>query len=235
MPRLLDLFCGAGGAGMGYHRAGFHVVGVDVETQSRYPFDCIKADALELLASGNLDFDAIHASPPCQRFSSMTKRWKRSKSHPDLIEECRRLLLKIGKPFVIENVVGAPLRADLLLCGSMFSLRVRRHRVFECSFQVAERLPCNHAAQGKTIGVYGHAGGSSKRDGLRFSGTDQWREAMGIDWMTGKELAQAIPPAYTQYIGKLLVAALPRSTQGGALVSEFQPQSREGLQCSQLR
>lgn len=202
-PKLLDLFCKAGGAGFGYNLAGFCVVGVDIEFQKNYPFEFHQSDALEYLKEHWTEFDIIHASPPCQRFSSMTNgRWKdRLDEHPDLIEPIRNLLIKTGKPYIIENVVGAPLINPTMLCGSMFNLKVRKHRLFETSFRV-EQLECSHKLQGKVVGVYGHAGGKSNRDGIQFSSTQSWRDAMGIQWMSGNELSQAIPPAYTEYIGK---------------------------------
>lgn len=160
-----------------------------------------------LLATGDIEFfDAIHASPPCQRYSTMTARHgkERVESHPDLVEPTRQLLIESRLPYVIENVPQAPLVDPVTLCGSMFGLKVRRHRNFETNFEV--RQPeCRHNEQGPVVGVYGHAGGTSKRDGLTFGGVDTWREAMGIDWMVGDELAEAIPPAYTEYIGKALL------------------------------
>lgn len=232
--RLLDLFCGAGGAAMGYHRAGFEVVGVDIKPQPHYPFEFHQADAIEYLAEHGCEFDVIHASPPCQAFSAMTNgRWQdRLKNHPDLIDPTRKLLCKIGRPYIIENVIGAPLIDPIMLCGTMFALetkaksQLRRHRLFECSFSPNSLLPpCNHRNNASvigvygggqhpqrrripsTIGVYGHAGGSSKRDYLDFScfTTKDRRDAMGIDWMTGNELSQAIPPAYTEFIGRQLM------------------------------
>ena len=211
---------------MGYHRAGFAVYGIDNKPQIRYPFPFLRIDALEamrqLLAGDALtfsngetlylaDFAAFHASPPCQRDSKMTKRWHRENEHPALIEPTRRLLIATGKPYVIENVEGAPLIEPVMLCGTMFGLHsgdywLRRHRIFESNVTFFAPASCNH--QGKALPVYGHAGGKSKRDGLTFPGTDAWREGMQIDWMSGKELAEAIPPAMTEYIGKYLIQYL---------------------------
>lgn len=248
-PRLLDLFSGAGGAGMGYHRAGFEVVGVDINPQPRYPFAFVQMDALEalriLIAGGYItdnngrkwylsDFDAIHASPPCQLYSTMTNgRWQdRLESHPDLIAPVRELLIQAGKPYVIENVEGA--RAELinpiLLCGTMFGLQtkhgsqLRRHRYFELSHSFFLVPTCQHnkgSAIGvygggqnparkrpATIGVWGHAGGSSARDGLVQFRTQDRRDAMGIDWMVGDELSEAIPPAYCEFIGHCIMESL---------------------------
>ncbi len=198
-PKLLDLFCGAGGCAVGYSRAGFDVVGVDLEYMRDYPFDFVQGDALAYVAANWQNFDAIHASPPCQAYSEMQKIWKNKTEHPDLIVPTREALLSTGLPYVIENVVGAPLRADLLLCGTMFGLRIIRHRIFECNFQVgATNIPCNHSD------VYDPWHG--KKDANKF------REAMGINWMRdsggGKRkgtLSQAVPPAYTEYIGKQLI------------------------------
>lgn len=207
-PRLLDLFCGAGGASMGYHRAGFDVVGVDIRPQPRYPFEFHQADALTFPLEG---FDAIHASPPCQKFTVLRARWKRD--YPDLIEPIRDRLSAAGAPWVIENVGGAPLLGGggvIRLCGSMFGLttatgeaELRRHRDFECSFPVVLRPHCNHGSV--VVTVTGHAGGTRNRDGRKQFRADARREAMGIDWMTNDELAQAIPPAYTEWIGRRLL------------------------------
>jgi len=228
MKRLLDLYCKAGGAGMGYHRAGWEVVGVDIEPQPHYPFEFHQSDALVYLAEHWKEFDAIHASPPCQRYSSMTNgRWKdRVNTHPDLVEPTRELLKRTGLPYIIENVVGAPLINPTMLCGSMFGLQSKagnplyRHRLFETSFAAGLTPPCQHSkasaigvygggqnpSRRKTlpaVAVYGHSGGTSKRGDATF-GIDARREAMGIDWMTGDELSQAIPPAYTEYIAQFI-------------------------------
>lgn len=210
-PRLLDLFCGAGGAGMGYHRAGFDVTGVDINPQPHYPFEFIQADALGLDPKWVASFDAIHASPPCQRYSTASKRWNgRAEMHPDLIVPVRAMLEKTVRPWVIENVPGAPLVEPVTLCGSSFGLGVRRHRLFESNVPISG-TDCAHEAQPKkypiydhgrwymssVCHVYGHGGGKSKGN---------WKEAMGIDWMTNRELAQSIPPAYTEWIGAFLIA-----------------------------
>lgn len=199
--RILDLYCKAGGASMGLHRAfpDAEIVGVDIEPQPRYPFTFIRHDAMTF----NLDgFDFIWSSPPCQRYSNMTRRWKgRNRNHPDLIAPTRDRLIRSGKTYVIENVIGSPLIDPVLLCGSMFGLKVRRHRLFETSFFILRPMKCNHRIAGRVVGVYGHAGGRSHRDGISFQGTNGWRDAMGIDWMTGNELAEAIPPAYSEWVG----------------------------------
>lgn len=218
MYRLLDLYCSAGGAAMGYHRAGFEVVGVDIKPQPHFPFPFILADALEFMNGGEWlatdgrrytwsDFDAFHASPPCQKFSTIAKYKKVTHLYPDLIAPTRDLLTATGKPWDMENVMGAPLINPFMLCGSMFGLNVRRHRLFESSYYVMTQS-CNHAAQGEIQVVYGHPGGSSKRDNRKFGNVDDWALAMDINWMTAHELAEAIPPAYTQYIGAQLMRYL---------------------------
>ena len=214
-PKILDLFCGAGGAAMGYHRAGFDVCGVDIHRQPRFPFVFLQEDALAVLAGlirkGNIGFfSAIHASPPCQRYSAASKRWNgAAERHPDLVAPTRELLIASGLPYVIENVVGAPLIDPIQLCGSAFPLGVQRHRLFESNVEL-EGVACDHASmplkydiydhgrwyKSRVAHVFGHGGGKSKGD---------WPEAMGIDWMTNAEMAQAIPPAYTEHIGKQLI------------------------------
>lgn len=210
-PRLLDLYCGAGGAAVGYHRAGFEVVGVDLKFQKHYPFEFHQADALEYLADHGREFDAIHASPPCQRFSVGVPQAIRD-SYPDLIAVTRDGM--DGKPYVIENVRRAPLAANLMLCGSMFGLRssagttIRRHRYFEAPWYSGLTLTCQHEP-GNTITVTGNGTTSGNRDTLgRNVPTREMREAMGIDWTNRDELSEAIPPAYTEWIGAQLMRAL---------------------------
>lgn len=198
MPVLLDLFCGAGGAAVGYFRAGFEVVGVDINPQPHYPFRYIQADVMTLDLD-RFDFDAVHASPPCQAYSRA--RVLHKNTHLDFLTPTRARLIETGKPWVIENVPGAPMRADYVLCGSMFGLpRLVRHRWFETSwggFQLAQM--CRHDF--KRVKVFGHP---NYRNGLKAD----WAAALGIDWMTGHEMAQAIPPAYTEYIGHELVQSI---------------------------
>ena len=215
-PRLLDLFCGAGGAGVGYARAGFDVTGVDLKTSKASPHPVITADVLDLDPIWLMTFDAIHASPPCQRYSASTRSSKTQDRHPDPIEPVRDLLASTGRPYVIENVVCSPLRNPIVLCGSMFpGLRVRRHRLFESNVMLMAP-PC-----GPHQRVYDH-GGSKNWPLLRDGIVDEWEvwlcpvgampyreahaDAMGIDWITNRrELAQAIPPAYTELIGRQLI------------------------------
>jgi len=221
-PKILDLFCGAGGCAAGYSRAGFDVVGVDLHPQPYYPFEFYQADALDYLAEHGCEFDAIHASPPCQAYSVLSHLSR--PGHKALVVETRAGLIASGKPYIIENVPGAPLLAPLLLCGSMFGLKtesgaqLRRHRLFETSFFVLTPGECNHSDQ--TIGIFGNKArdtAAEKRhyskskdsrgrpSGIKFSLNDA-QCAMGIDWMPFRYLSQAIPPAYTEYIGKQLRA-----------------------------
>lgn len=213
--RLLDLFCGAGGAAMGYHRAGWDVVGVDIRPQPRYPFRFIQADAMTFPLDG---FDAIHASPPCQHYSQANRAMGNHENYPDLVAETRARLVASGAEYVIENVVGAPLCCPFMLCGSMFGLRcgagwLRRHRLFECSTLLMGVPECRHPAD-VSIGVYGNGTNSWHRKKLgRNITVDEQRDAMGIDWMTRAELTQAIPPAYTEWIGRKLLACISQASR----------------------
>lgn len=209
--RLLDLFCGAGGAAMGYHQAGFEIVGVDINPQPHYPFKFHQADALEFDLSG---FDVIHASPPCQAYSTMTSD---PSKHPQLIDVIRQRLLEWGAFYVIENVEGARrhLNHPTLICGSSLGLKVRRHRYFETNFFLTG-TPCAHNIQGVPIGVYGDhpepaeylRPGSGTRRGVKAKSLQHAQEAMGINWMTYEELAEAIPPVYCEFIGEQLLSVL---------------------------
>lgn len=204
-PRLLDLFCGAGGATRGYQLAGFHVTGVDISPQPHYlGNDFIQADAMIYPLHG---FDVIHASPPCQRY--MTGGLVARDNHPDLLGPVRERLQKWGGTWMIENVPGAPMRPDIMMCGSMFGLQVRRHRWFELSnqAQLIMMSPCDHTKP--ITGVYGNPHGQAGAwPGMLPSDLETWRLAMGIDWMTASEISEAIPPAYTQYIGEQLMSVL---------------------------
>jgi hypothetical protein len=210
-PRLLDLFCGAGGAAMGYHRAGFEVVGVDINPQPHYPFEFHQADAMTYPLEG---FDAIHASPPCQKFSitaNLARAQGKKASEVDLLTPIRPLLEATGLPYVIENVKGAPLRDPLTLCGSTFGLGVRRHRLFESNIAFLGSGPCRHQEQGRPIGIYYSIGDEIPQGGKTAASLEEGQAAMGIDWMTWKELKEAIPPAYTEWIGRQLLAAIGRA------------------------
>ena len=217
MPELLDLYSCAGGAAMGYHRAGFEVVGVDIEPQPHYPFEFVQMDALEYVQQdlqGWDGFDAIHASPPCQAYSIANNIHGRT-DHPDLIAETRELLKVTGLSWVIENVPGAPLRDPVTVCGLSLGVNVKRHRLFESNVPLMVP-PCHSKHDGDWLLVFGHTvlergkqigrtpnGGPIIR--RKHVGTDRGREAMGIDWMNRDELSEAIPPAYTELIGHQLL------------------------------
>jgi DNA (cytosine-5)-methyltransferase 1 len=202
---------------MGYHRAGFEVVGVDITPQPRYPFEFVQADALTFPLDG---YDAIHASPPCQAYSVGTARWRgRQAEHPDLIAAVRERLQAAGVPYAIENVTGAPLVNALQFCGSAFGLDIQRHRLFECSFPImappcahhwqTPRFPPNRSGRrGRRARVITVAGRGGPREDMAEGGgkarVEEWRRVMGIDWMTRDELAEAIPPAYTEHVGRYL-------------------------------
>ena len=194
---------------MGYYRAGFtDITGIDNRPMPRYPFEFIQADALEYLAKHGHEYDVIHASPPCQRYSEITPVDRRD-DHPDLIGPVRELLRKIGNPYVIENVRGARdyLENPLMLCGSMFGLGVRRHRFFEIHPEtIYFTLACNHSKRPVYLNGCGHVRrGEKKPKSVRLAS-----EAMKIDWMIFDELREAIPPAYTEFIGHQLLTALER-------------------------
>jgi DNA (cytosine-5)-methyltransferase 1 len=203
-PRLLDLFCKQGGAAVGYHRAGFDIVGVDLERQPRYPFEFVQADARNYAFENGREFDAIHASPPCQRYTTGGRVANRL-GCPDLVGDVRALLDWLRRPYVMENVPGAPMRADVVLCGSMFGLKVRRHRIFESNVPIDLLLPpCDHSEP--IAGVYGRLHGKAGAwPGMLPSTLETWSAAMGIDWMDADGLSQAIPPAYTEWIGRSLI------------------------------
>jgi DNA (cytosine-5)-methyltransferase 1 len=234
-PILLDLYCKAGGCTKGYQRAGFFVVGVDIEPQPNYCGDeFVERDALEvlqLLIDGKMiqtrpgrtmnrwDLAAVHASPPCQAHSDLA--WhpqNRDNVYPELVGPTRDLLIELGLPYVIENVEGAPLLEPTTLCGSSFGLPIQRHRLFETNFPMMGPGGCAHGALPKKykvwrhgvemdsafVPVYGAGGGKA---------AEHWAEAMGIDWMTRAELAQAIPPAYTEHVGAYLLEAVKRNQE----------------------
>lgn len=205
-PRLLDLFCGAGGCSVGYQRAGFDVVGVDVELQPHYPFwDVLQDDAMALLDDDDFvsGFDVIHASPPCQMYSRAMKHL--AFDQPMLLEPVRERLQEIGKPYVIENVVGAPMPTAVQVCGTGLGLRVYRHRLFESNIDIVG-TDCDHSVP--AMNPHNQAG----RDAMyaEFGRRDpepRWRQEMGVEWMSRYEAREAIPPAYTEHIGRQVIAA----------------------------
>lgn len=209
--KALDLFCKAGGTSMGLHRAGFDMTGVDIEPQKRYPFKFVLGDALEYVAKHGHKYDLIVAGPPCQLYSVLAAL--SSGDYPELVGPTREALQATGKPYIIENVPGAPLLNPIKLCGTMFpELRVRRHRLFECSPIIWWPLaPCYHwgkCGNQKLLNDRGKRVTQSFEncDFLSITGNSyiaaDGRKAMGIDWMTKAELSQAIPPAYTEFLGR---------------------------------
>ena len=207
-PRALDLFCGGGGVSMGLHRAGFDVVGIDIEPHPEYPFTFIQGDALAPPVRLT-DFDLICASPPCQAYTMMQALNTRGpkREHPKLVEPVRAMLKASGVAYCIENVPGSPLNNPFILCGSMFGLSVRRHRLFEASFPVL--TPCCDHVGARPIAVYGDHPQSPGDKTMRVNRARtlaEGQEAMGIDWMTWKPLTQAIPPAYSEFIGRQFLA-----------------------------
>jgi DNA (cytosine-5)-methyltransferase 1 len=240
--KLLDLFCCAGGAAMGYHRAGFDVYGVDLDPQPRYPFAFHQGDAIAVLSrlidggsvtftrnDGELpevltlaDFDAIHASPPCQLFTSAPSN--KANFH-DLVNPVRELLHQVGVPWVIENVVGAPMVEPAVLCGTQFGMRADdvdgvplklvRHRLFESNVHLSAPTACNHDRTVLTASVYGAGGGwtpqhrdSDARRGGYIPATSVIQKLMGIDWMSKHEMSESIPPVFTEHVGGQLMAHL---------------------------
>ena len=209
-PRLLDLFCGAGGAAMGYHRAGFDVVGVDIAPQPHYPFEFHQADAMTFPLDG---FDAIHASPPCQAYSTLTS--DRSK-HPDLYGPTRSMLIAEGLPYVIENVIGAPYSHGIVLCGSMFQPDktaewVQRHRNFETSWLIFQPS-CDHAGRPRPLTITGATSNGKPKAGRAYETAHSKKpdvrdfpRYMDMPWADPQEAALAIPPTYTEWIGRQLL------------------------------
>lgn len=223
-PRLLDLFCCEGGAAMGYHRAGFDVVGVDLDGKfaRRYPFEFHQADALMYLRAHGREFDAVHASPPCQRYSHATVAGHAHK-HPDLVGATREALLEVGVPWVIENVPRAPLIDPVVLCGSMFGLgaidddgevlRLERHRLFESSVPLEAPGPCRHNTDVRVAGSYGGARRDKYearyvRKGGYVPAKHVQEQLLGIDWMTQHGLHQSLPPVYTEWVGTQVMNAI---------------------------
>ncbi|WP_328742936.1 SAM-dependent methyltransferase [Streptomyces caniferus] len=204
-PRLVDVCCCQGGASRGYADAGFDVTGVDIDPQPRYPFTFIQSDAVTWLREHAHEYDAIAASPPCQAHT-LAQRIQ-GNEHPDLIEPVRELLIRSGKPWVIENVVGAPLLDPQMLCGAMFGLETYRHRLFETGGGFAFDAPEHPMHVAKTTkmgrpvqpGEFMHVVGN-------FTGVDKARDVMEMPWATRDGLREAIPPAYTKYIGERLMA-----------------------------
>ena len=244
-PKLLDLFCCAGGAARGYDEAGFDVFGVDIVEQSNYPYPMIVDNALELSPSFVEKFDAIHASPPCQSYSDLAARNGNGDAWPRLVEPVREMLKASGKPYVIENVEGAPLLDYVVLCGTMFTgLRVIRHRLFESNFPIAipkhRKHPLCHTLD-KRKAHYGKTDEWTDYVSVNGGGNcsvKSARDAMGIPWMTKKEINESIPPAYAQWVGGYLmreIGAVKRKSIKSILKSMFLAHKGEILTSAQLQ
>ncbi|MDE2439219.1 MAG: DNA cytosine methyltransferase [Patescibacteria group bacterium] len=208
MKRLLDLYCGGGGASFGYELAGFEVTGVDINQQPNYVGEFVCDDAITFLLEFGHEFDAIHASPPCQQYSKSTSDHRtRGITYPDLVAPTREALISVGKPYVIENVPGAPLEEPILLCGTMFSIPTYRHRIFECSFPISAPHHPIHVAKTNKIGKRPKADEFIEYIG-HFPGKDIVAKFTGLSWLTTQQLAQSIPPQYTRYIGRRILELL---------------------------
>jgi len=195
---------------MGYHRAGFHVVGVDINPQPHYPFEFHQANALDYLSDHWQEFDVIHASPPCQRYSRITKISSK-REHPDLLQPTIDALDAIGKPYIVENVADAPMLNYFMLCGTMFGLKVFRHRLFVTEPMIfMSPMSCNHYDRSSNGGRNGDHHPESQFITVTgsVSPISKAKKAMGIDWMNRHELVQAIPPAYTEWIGKQMLQVM---------------------------
>ena len=216
-PKLLDLFCCAGGAAVGYSQAGFEIVGVDIDDQPNFPFQFIKHDALDIPLSFLKAFDVIHASPPCQSYSDLAKRNGNAHEWPRLVEPVRDLLKCSKKPYVIENVEGAPLLEPVVLCGTMFpELRVIRHRLFESNIELHAGAHQKHPlvfTYDKRKSHYGKLDQDTSYVQVTGGGNctvANARDALGISWMTKNELNESIPPAYTKFLGLQLIEHVDR-------------------------
>ena len=212
-PKLLDLYCGGGGAGRGYELAGFDVTGVDNVPQPKHRGKVILSDAIEYVLRHGHEYDFIHASPPCQAYSLASMQHRKSgRVYPDLIAKTREALQKTGKPYCIENVPGAPLLNPITLCGSMFQsatggiLRTYRHRLFESNLPLTAP-PCFHnypqakmgrrAKPGEFIQFVGH-----------YTDAEIVREMLGLEWLSKNEIAQCVPPQYTEFLGRQVLSYL---------------------------
>lgn len=207
MPRLLDLFCGQGGAGRGYRLAGFDVTGVDIRPQPRYPYRFVHGDALEYLREFGHQFDVIHASPPCRAHTVARNAARVRYRHPELIAPTRKLLQATSRPWVMENVPGAPLHNPIELCGEMFGLPMYRHRLFEIHTPYARLRNLRHPEHTRVVAKMGRKPEKGQYWSIagNFSGVTEAGVAMEMPWANQDGLRQAIPPAYTQWIGRQLM------------------------------
>lgn len=206
--KMLDLYCGGGGAGYGYEQAGFNVTGVDIKPQPKYQGKFIQADAIDYLKAHFQEYDVVHASPPCQAYSMASMQFRKAgKAYVDLIEVTRRELIKTGKPYIIENVSGSPLKNPIELCGLMFGMRTYRHRLFESNIEIKTPPHPKHTAQNAKMGRKPKDGEFIQYVG-HFSGVGLVQEMTGLYWLGQSELAQSIPPQYTKFIGDLIIRSI---------------------------
>ena len=212
MIKVLDLFSGAGGAALGYIQAGFTLTGID-NVKKPYPAEFIKADVMALSIDYLQQFDLIHASPPCQSYSvtqNLAKAQGKKSNKPQLVEPVRKMLIKSGKPYIIENVIGAPLLNPIMLCGSAFGLKVRRHRIFESNLKLTGTV-CKHKEQGRPVGVYGSLNDQIPNGGRTAKTVDEANDAMGTKGFKWRHLCEAIPPAYTHYLAEQIKEQLNKN------------------------
>lgn len=203
--RCLDLCCAGGGASFGYEQAGFEVTGVDIEFQPKYKSTFFQEDAIEFLKRYHHDYDFFHASPPCQEYSLSTKQFRmKGKQYPQLISQLRTEFIKIGKPYVIENVPGSPLLNPIMLCGTMFGLPTYRHRLFESNVHLFQPMHEKHLQPNCRMGRKPKSNEFIQYVG-HFSGIKIVQKFTGLHWLGQKELAQSIPPQYTYYIGLQII------------------------------
>lgn len=202
--KLLDLYCCGGGAGHGYELAGFDVTGIDINPQPKHRGHFIQSDAIEFLYAHHHEYDAIHASPPCQAWSKSSMQFRKmGKKYVDLIQKTREALINTGKPYVIENVPEAPLINPITLCGSMFGMRTYRHRVFESNIDLTAPPHPPHSSPNAKMGRRPNENQFIQYVG-HFSGVKEVQKMTGLHWLGQYELAQSIPPQYTKYIGEIL-------------------------------
>ena len=212
VKRLLDLYCGGGGAGYGYEQAGFYVVGVDLFPQPRHRGGFIQGDAIKYLLKNYGKFDAVHASPPCQAYSSASKQFRAAgKKYCDLVAKTRDALISTGLPYVIENVPGSPLIDPITLCGQSFGMRTYRHRLFESNIPLTAPPHIPHTTPNAKMGRPAINGEFIQYVG-HFPGVKQVQEMTGLHWLGQKELAQSIPPQYTRYLGEQILAFINSDT-----------------------